>query len=98
MKNNPGFSFGTHGFEQGGIQVMGPGRPFSLVFTIKTKLRPIEYLSSNFSWWHRRLACAAQAKACGYKNNHLTGNRYQAPRPEILSGALYLPAAEIKKK
>jgi len=56
MNHDPGFSFETHGFEQGGIQVMGPGRSFSLVFTIK------------------------------------------APRPEILSGALYLPAAGIKKK
>ena len=42
-----------------------------------TELRPIEYFSSNFSWWHRRLVCAAQAKACGYKNNHLNATRYQ---------------------
>jgi hypothetical protein len=34
-----------------------------------TELRLIEYFSPNFFWWHRRLACAAQAKACGYKSN-----------------------------
>jgi len=25
--------------------------------------------AANFSWWHRRLACAAPAKACGYQSN-----------------------------
>jgi hypothetical protein len=41
-------------------------------------LRPIEYFSSDFSWWHRRLAWAAQAKACGYKNTHLNATRYKS--------------------
>jgi hypothetical protein len=46
---------------------------------IETELRPIEYFSSNFSWWHRRLACAAQAQACGYKNNHMNATWYETP-------------------